>query len=311
MSKQNIAKRIVNYDKDHCWQYEIRKRKLEEDKERLGLTDEDIENLDVQDFEFRYIDKKNKEECQRVKKFIKRYEWLGKTHIWSTHRFGCYLDGELGGVVIMSTPNSFSNLLGKDNKDKEKLISRGACASWTPKNLASWLISKSIDWMTDNTRYRLFTAYSDPEAKELGTIYQACNFYYLGQTSGTKKVYYDPKRPHLGWISSRSFTYRSCYVNYAKELGIEWQYDDWYRDGTRKIDWNKVPDDIEEKLKTYAKEYRKSCESRKTMPKHKYGYVQGKNSGETRYLRRKFEKLNPEVLELEYPKNRGTIEDGS
>lgn len=300
-----IADRIVEYDEDHCWQYEVRQKRLEEDKQRLGLTDEDIESIRVKDFEFKYIDKKDKKECSRVEDFIERYEWLGKTHIWTTHRFGCYLNGELGGVVLLSTPNSFSKLLGDDTKNMEKLISRGACASWTPKNLASWLLSNSVDWMTDNTRYRLFTAYSDPEANELGTIYQASNFYYLGQTSGAKKVYFDPKRPHLGWISSRSFTYRSCYVNYAKELGIEWKYSEWYKDGTRKIDWNKVPDDIENKLKDYATEYRKSCVSRKSMPKHKYAYIQGKDKRETRKLRNKFKEMNPELANLEYPKERG------
>ena len=44
----------------------------------------------------------------------------------------------------------------------------------------------SIKWMAKNTPFRAFTAYSDPEAKELGTIYQACNFYYIGQSSGSQ-----------------------------------------------------------------------------------------------------------------------------
>lgn len=43
--------------------------------------------------------------------------------------------------------------------------------------------------MVKNTQYRLFTAYSDTEAKELGTIYQACNFYYLGKKSGAGYQY--------------------------------------------------------------------------------------------------------------------------
>ena len=35
--------------------------------------------------------------------------------------------------------------------------------------------------MVNNTQYRLFTAYSDPQALELGQIYTALNFYCLGQ----------------------------------------------------------------------------------------------------------------------------------
>lgn len=302
MDTLDIHERPVEYDKDHCWQYDIRLQKLEEDKERLGLTDEDIKNISVSDFEFKHIPKDNKDECDRVNKFIERYEWLGKTHVWSTHRFACYLDGEMGGVVIMSTPNSFSSLIGKENKGREKLISRGACASWTPKNLGSWLISKSIDWMAKNTEYVLFTAYSDPEAKELGTIYQACNFYYLGQQSGSKKVYLDPKRKHLGWIGSRSFVYRSCYVNYARELGYEFNHSEWLNE-KRKIDWKSIPDHIEKELKQYAKDYRNSCESRRSEPKHKYAFVKGKNKRETRKFKEIFEELNKNRIQ-DYPKNR-------
>jgi len=297
-----MSTNIEEYDKDHCYQYEKKLQTIEEDKQRLGLTDEVINNLSVSDFKFKYIDSSNTDECQQIEKFIERYEWLGKIHIYSTHRFACYWNNEIVCAVIMATPNRFSTLLGKENKGLEKLISRGASTSWAPKNTGSWMIMKSINWMVKNTGYRLFTAYSDPEAKELGTIYQACNFYYLGQTSGAKKVYMDPKREHLGWISSRSFTYRSCYVNYARELGIDFDHKNWYREGTRKIDWNKVPDDIESQLKKYAKDYRLSCKSRKTLPKHKYAYVKGSSKKETKELRRKFEKLNNIY---EYPKERG------
>jgi hypothetical protein len=118
----------------------------------------------------------------------------------------------------MAVPNAFSNLLGKENSNKEKLISRGACISWGPKNLGSWLIMQSIRWMVKNTDFRYFTAYSDPEAKELGTIYQACNFHYLGQTSGTNFQYLDPDRRERGWFSDREFRKKSSYMKYAKKI---------------------------------------------------------------------------------------------
>ena len=100
-----------------------------------------------------------------------------------THRFTATFKGQLAGVVVMATPNSFSNLLGPDSRHQEKLISRGACISWSPKNLGSALVIFSVRCMAKHTAFRIFTAYSDTEARELGTIYQACNFIYLGQTS--------------------------------------------------------------------------------------------------------------------------------
>ena len=35
--------------------------------------------------------------------------------------------------------------------------------------------------------YHIFVAYSDPEAGEVGTIYQSCNFLYCGMTSPKKR----------------------------------------------------------------------------------------------------------------------------
>ena len=87
-------------------------------------------------------------------------------------------------------PNAFSKLLGKNTNDLERLISRGACISWSPKNLGSAFLMWCLRWMVKNTDYRIFTAYSDPTARELGTIYQACNFYYLGQKVWYNKTLY-------------------------------------------------------------------------------------------------------------------------
>ncbi len=89
----------------------------------------------------------------------------------------------------MNVPNAFSKLLGENTPNLERLISRGACISWSPKEIvASSLIMWLINWMGKNTTYRLFIAYSDPTALELGTVYQACNFYYLGK-SACGKIY--------------------------------------------------------------------------------------------------------------------------
>ena len=263
--KQEVYDRFKDYKKNHCWQYEIRQQNLIKDLHEAELTQEEYNNLRIEDFEFSYVDKTNKEQCDEIKQFIERHEWLGKLPIWLTHRFTARLkkNDALAGVIIMATPNSFSNILGEENKNKEKLISRGACISWAPKNLASWLITKSIKYMVKNTEFRAFSAYSDPEAKELGTIYQACNFIYLGQKFGAGSQYLDPDNPKRGWFGSSGFADRSQIVRYAKKLGIEWQ-PEWYKmvgkkKNYKKVNWKTIPEDISKQLKQERKAHQERC----------------------------------------------------
>ena len=206
----------------------------------------------------------------------------------------------------MATPNAFSYILGKDNRDLEKLISRGACISWAPKNLGSWLIMQSIHWMVKNTSFRAFSAYSDPEAKELGTIYQACNFWYMGQGSGTVKQYYDHAHPERGWFSDRDFRKRSKYRMYAANLGISKEEWEKYM-GKYSPNWKLVPKELKEAIKREERKYRNSCEVRFVPAKHKYVYILGKDKRETKKLHKLFDIYNPLVYKsrYHYPKNRG------
>jgi len=309
--KQEVYDRFKDYKKNHCWQYEIRQQNLRKDLKEAELTKEEYNSLRIEDFEFSYVDKTNKEQCDEIKQFIERHEWLGKLPIWLTHRFTARhkKNDALAGVIIMATPNSFSNILGEENKNKEKLISRGACISWAPKNLASWLITKSIKYMVKNTEFRAFSAYSDPEAKELGTIYQACNFIYLGQKFGAGSQYLDPDNPKRGWFGSSGFADRSQIVRYAKKLGIEWQ-PEWYKmvgkkKNYRKVNWKTIPEDISKQLKQERKAHQERCSKRKSPTKHKYIYILGRTKKETKKLKKLFAKLNPGVLELPYPSERG------
>lgn len=299
-------KRFSEYTGEKCWQGHLRDMNLESDIRECSLNAEEIKNLKVDDFYFSYVDKSDTESCSEIKTFIEKHEWLGKLQQRSTHRFVARLKSsdELAGVVVMSTPNAFSNLLGRENKDKEKLISRGACISWGPKNLGSWLIMSSIRWMVDNTEFRYFTAYSDPEARELGTIYQACNFIYLGQTSGANKQYLDPDHPEKGWFSDREFRKRTKYKKYAEKIGIPKQQWESYM-GRYSPNWDIVPEELKEKIKLKEKEYRDSCLSRTIPAKHKYVYILGRNKSETKKYRKMFQVNNPSKINLDYPTERG------
>lgn len=287
-------KRLKEYNKSWCFQYDIRLNNLENDLKEANLTIEDAKKLRVSDFTFKNVIEKN--EKQNLIKFIEKHEWLGNISQYTTHWFACYYNDKLSGVILMNMPNAFSKMLGDDTKYKERLISRGACISWSPKNLASSFLMWCIKWMVNNTQYRLFTAYSDPTAKEIGTIYQACNFYYLGK-SGTTTRYINPYTGKI--VSDRFFRQKTAYRKYANELGIEWKKN--YTSSTGMV-WANIPDDIEEILRNYSK--RKQNESIKIEypNKHKYAYVLGVDKKETKLLRNLFLDRNKV---FDYPKNRG------
>lgn len=292
----DFIERLENYSQNHCWQYDVRLNKLEEDKilfyNKFGF---DCNLITINDFSYKPL--LTKEEKTQAKEFIERYEWLGNLTQYSTHYFGAYYKDELGGVIIFSMPNAFSKLLGENTKNIERLISRGACASWTPKSLASQFLMWCIKWMVKNTQYRLFTAYSDPSAKELGTIYQACNFYYLGNNNGTTTRYINPYTGKL--VSDRFFRQRTAYKKYAKELDIIWQKE-WTKPNG--IAWENIPDEIETILRQYSKEKQNNAEKIIFPSKHKYAYILGASKLETKRLRKQFEERNKI---LPYPKERG------
>ena len=284
----------LSYNKKHCWQYDVRLKNLEEDIINSGFSKEYIDSLSVKDFEYKIVLDKN--ERTKLKEFIERHEFLGNLSQFTTHWFGAYHKDILSGVILLNMPNAFSKLLGDDTPKIERLISRGACISWSPKNLASSFLMWVINWMVKNTDYRLFTAYADPTAKELGTIYQACNFYYLGQKSGTTTRYINPYTDKI--VSDRFFRTRSAYKKYAKELGIQWEKN-WNND--QKMLWENIPDEIEKQLRNYSK-IKQSESTKVEMPsKHKYAYVKGATKQETKRLRTLFEQLNKTYP---YPDNR-------
>jgi len=307
-SEDVVSQRIETYKKEHCWQYDIRLKNYDSDLLMSGLTEETSKLISISDFTFAHIESSDLVKCNQVKHFIERHEWLGKMPMAVTHRFAAYYKWSMVGVIVMATPNAFSNLLGVEHKNHEKLIARGACISWSPINTASWLVMKSIRWMVKHTEFRYFTAYSDPEAKELGTIYQACNFYYLGQNFGSNKQYLDPDNLGRGWFGDNGFNDRSQIVRYAKQLGIAWE-DEWYkRVGTRnqyrKVNWSAIPEEISYMLKQERIDHKARCKVRVSTKKHKYAYILGQDKKETKTLKSLFAKHNPKCEPHNYPKKR-------
>lgn len=142
---------------------------------------------------------------EEIDRFIIENEYLGTLPARPTHRFCAVRDGKtedtIVSAIIMATPNWFHNsLLGEELSRAEKIIARGHSLE---KNSASWLISRSIKWMVQNTDFRIFSGYSDPHANEQGKIYQSLGFYYLGNGFGDRNVPMPRKRKYC-FIKGRS-----------------------------------------------------------------------------------------------------------
>lgn len=247
VSSDNFAK---GKNASECWQYQRRLITKQEDIDtgfRFDLTPKDfILNKEVYTSEHR--------------KFIERYEWLGNIGYGTPeYIFTARWEGKLAGIVMMNYPNTaqFGEL--------EMQIQRGACSSWAPKNLNSKLVMFACRWMVKNTKYRIFTAYSDFEAGEIGTIYQACNFDYLGDDYGSRFKYIDDNGKE---ISERYFNRTSTWKKYAKELNIEW-LPEWSTDtGYKNLDI--IPEDIKQTIRNKMKEDKRSYKKIKCLPKGKY-----------------------------------------
>jgi hypothetical protein len=229
----------INISASECYQYKRKIETLKEDIENGAPSECSVNDFTLAQESF----------SDEHKRFIERYEWLGSVGYSPKWVFTARTQGILGGVVIISEPNGYT-------KDKmlEALISRGATASWTPKNLGSKMVMFSCNWMVQNTDKRVFFGYSDHDAGEIGTIYQACNFFYLGRYFGAKNEYLLSSGKV---VNSRYFSKTSTYRRYAAELGISWKKE-WQK-ANRYMDIKKIPKEILDIFKEKAILERMSC----------------------------------------------------
>jgi len=152
----------------------IREKKAISDKSNLfGEYWNDL-NLDLKNSVVKEID------LHSASKMIIEYEWLGCMPAVNFFAYGIFFDGICGGVVVYG--QEYTENLGVwdkyDYTGKIILLSRGVCIHWTPINTASKLIMQSIKLLPK--KYKIVTCTTDHLAGEVGTIYQACNFKYVG-----------------------------------------------------------------------------------------------------------------------------------
>ncbi len=163
-------------------------------REKMSLTDTGglfgyPENPDIKTAVLRRVD------YETAKKIIEVYEWLGTMGTTQFH-YGIYFDGVCAGVVgfgyfqAMNTNSGghpYAPYVGVKHASEGIQLTRGACVHWAHKHAGSKLIAYGLQQMK-KMGYKYVVAFSDAEAGEIGTLYQATNWYYLGQ--GTT-IHYD------------------------------------------------------------------------------------------------------------------------
>lgn len=147
---------------------------------------------------------------------IKEYEWLGCLAAINWFYYGIFFDGVCGGVVVYS-PEYIENL-GKWDKygytGKIILLSRGACVHWAHPHSASKLIRQSMKMLPE--RFKVVTATVDDLAGEIGTIYQACGFDYVGSMRDANPNVNSKKGDRDAWvIDGKLYGSRSIRMKYG------------------------------------------------------------------------------------------------
>ena len=192
---------------DVAWQRQLRDRHMAE-----GVPP--VPHLDVKQAIVRPVSRRIAEQI------ILKYEWLG-TMAQSSRHYGIFYGSYCAGVCCVATGPA----TGGVNTAKElgleagglAILARGACVHWAPPGSNSRLVSWTCRLLARETSCKLVLAYSDTDAGEIGTIYQACNWTYVGRGQSTpqfvapngriydQKVVYDHRR-RTGTLASVSWT---------------------------------------------------------------------------------------------------------
>ncbi len=152
-----------------CYQKIIREQ--EEAKEGLKWW-EDLD-LSPQNAEVRIIDK------DTAKDLILTHEWLGTCPPGAFFYVGLYICGKLAGAEVFTETKAGSHYSLWN--EKATCLARGCCVFWAPKWASSFLISRALKLLAEHygNEPRYVLAYSDHEAGEIGTVYQATNWIYI------------------------------------------------------------------------------------------------------------------------------------
>ncbi len=126
---------------------------------------------------------------EEATEIILRYEALGTLPATPKAFYGLVTpDGEIAGATVFGPGSGTNarNICGTENGLKTVCLERGACVHWAHPNAGSYLVSRACKLAYEEHGWSVIYAYSDsnPKIAEVGIIYQACNWLYIGSGAG-------------------------------------------------------------------------------------------------------------------------------
>lgn len=142
--------------------------------------------------------------------FYSKYEHLGNPGRGVYH-WGAFQEDTMVGAVSFGSAcfalhrGIFSELSGR-HQLRVYQLTRGGTAPFAPRFTGSWLVSQGLRNLRQLRGDSIVVAYSDRHFGEIGTIYQAANFVYLGKTDPKGQSDYVINGQDMsGWKVRRKF----------------------------------------------------------------------------------------------------------
>lgn len=142
--------------------------------------------------------------------FFRQYEHLGNCGLGVWH-WGAFQNERLIAVVSFGT-TCFAKNRGQLGSIAAEFnlglyqISRGGTVTNAPRNTPSRVVSAALVQLQRERGDCLVIAYADRDYNEVGTIYQACNGHYIGQSSPKgQSNYVIDGRTMSGWVVRKKF----------------------------------------------------------------------------------------------------------
>ncbi len=167
-----------------------------------------------------------------------KFEWLGNMGSTTT-AFGLFFKHPVTGVEYLAGAACFGStagsrvaesVAGKENARRVSTLVRGACVHWSHPHSASYLINAACRLMARDYGKNIFVAYSDENAGEVGTVYQAANWDYCGRT-GASMQFRTPggqvrdirhvsgmRRDRTGWKPGGPMKYKTSWAETKERL---------------------------------------------------------------------------------------------
>jgi len=162
-------------------------------------------------------------EHKKASQIILKYEWLKTMAMCTVACFGLFIGYELLGVVCFTPGASVearSDICGKEYADKAVCLARGACVPHAPDNAASFRIRHACKLANEEFGWEIFFAYSDPNAGEVGTVYQAVGWLYLGASLGRTQNFHTDFLKGEHRISTHNVKKAALRMGWTTDLNI-------------------------------------------------------------------------------------------